>query len=123
MIKPSIGRKVWYWPGLATVHASVSDQPHDATICAVWSDTCVNLAIRDANGAAYAMTSVLLLQEGAARPAHQFAEWMPYQISQAKKDTPDDIVTGVLLEDSRLDKILSEMQGLRSDLAIAMRAA
>ncbi|MDH5219213.1 MAG: hypothetical protein OEX19_16025 [Gammaproteobacteria bacterium] len=81
MIKPTIGRQVWYWP-----EQQVS-QPYAATICHVWTDTCVNLSILDANGKQFAETSVLLYQgdENSDRPAGKFAEWMPYQKGQAKK--------------------------------------
>jgi len=82
MIKPTVGRVVWYWP---KNHGS---QPHAAIVAHVWSDTCVNLAIFDSNGVPVANppTSVLLLQEGNERPTGgNFCEWMPYQIGQAKK--------------------------------------
>ncbi len=83
MIKPTVGRVVWYWP-----KDEKPTQPYAAIIARVWSDTCVNLAIFDANGNAIAgpPTSVLLLQEGNERPSGGgFCEWMPYQIGQAKK--------------------------------------
>ena len=86
IIKPTIGRKVWFWPKKDTQHAVIQGQPHDATIVGVWSDTCVNLACRDANGTPYAITSVLLYQEGGGpRPDFYFAEWMPFQQGQAKR--------------------------------------
>lgn len=82
MIKPTIGRIVWYWP------TTPDTQPRAAIVTRVWSDTCVNLAIFDPNGNAMSNppTSVLLLQEGNERPSGGgFCEWMPYQIGQAKK--------------------------------------
>ncbi len=86
IIKPAIGRKVWFWPAHHEGHASINGQPHDATIVGVWSDTCVNLAVRDANGVPYVKTSALLYHEGEGeRPAEHFAEWMPYQQGQARK--------------------------------------
>jgi hypothetical protein len=80
MIKPTIGRKIWYWP--TGKHAG--GQPHDATIVYVWNDRMVNLACHDENGKHYAATSVTLLQEDDAEPGWAFAEWMPYQTGQAK---------------------------------------
>ena len=82
MIKPTVGRAVWYWPS-----AIASNQPLAAFIAHVWSDTCVDLAIFDANGKPMENppTSILLLQEGNQRPSGHFCEWMPYQIGQAKK--------------------------------------
>ncbi|WKJ88783.1 hypothetical protein QZJ86_12195 [Methylomonas montana] len=96
LIKPSIGRVVWYWPtqsektgagvDLPSVSAS-NDQPLAATVACVHSDKMVNLSVVDANGRQYSRTSVSLLQEGDVRPENGgFAEWMPYQISQAAKE-------------------------------------
>jgi Phage protein (N4 Gp49/phage Sf6 gene 66) family len=91
-MKPTVGRIVWYWP--SNTDASVSRvgkdtpyaQPHAAIVTAVWGDNCVNLCTFDANGNAKPRTSVLLVQEGAARPeGGNFCEWMPYQVEQAKK--------------------------------------
>jgi hypothetical protein len=84
MIKPTIGRVVWFYP---TGHKA-GEQPLAAIVAHVWSDTCVNLAVFDANGRPMPNppTSVLLLQEGNERPTGgNFCEWMPYQIGQAKK--------------------------------------
>jgi hypothetical protein len=91
MIKPTIGRKIWFWPSRDWIRekglAAVSGQPHDATIVAVWSDTCVNLACFDANGHPYPCTSAYLYQEDAEtpKPDSHFAEWMPYQKAQTAK--------------------------------------
>lgn len=88
MIKPTVGRVVWYWPR----SPQQGSQPLAAIVAHVWSDTCVNLAIFDANGNAmvYPSTSVLLVQEENERPSGgNFCEWMPYQIGQAKKHEAD----------------------------------
>lgn len=83
MIKPTVGRVVWYYP---TGH-SPGDQPLAAIIARVWSDTRVNLAVPDEHGSPYRLltTSVLLVQEGDDVPeGGGYCTWMPYQISQAK---------------------------------------
>ena len=90
MIKPTVGRVVWYWPSRAhDIHNSGicggGNQPLAAIITHVWSDTCVNLSIFDANGKQFSRTSVFLHQEGCERPSEMFAEWMPYQHGQAAK--------------------------------------
>ena len=84
MITPTVGRVVWYRP---RGHGE-NEQPLAAIVAHVWSDTCVNLAIFDANGSPMANppTSVLLLQDGNERPTGgQYCEWMPFQKGQAKK--------------------------------------
>lgn len=68
------------------------DQPLAALVACVWSDTCVNLAIFDGNGAPMPKppTSVLLLQEGNPTPiGGNYCMWMPYQVGQAKKHESD----------------------------------
>lgn len=82
MIKPTVGRVVWYHPAIG---APDSDKTLAAIVCHVWSDTCVNLAVFDANGNSYSQTSVFLYQGEGGSPSSQFAEWMPYQIGQAAK--------------------------------------
>lgn len=85
MIKPTVGRVVWYHPCETDPGPNPSDQPLCALVAHVWSDTCVNLAIFDANGSTYSKTSVLLLQDEMERPGANYAEWMPYQKGQAAK--------------------------------------
>lgn len=89
MIKPTVGRVVWFYP----LGSKPTDQPLAAIVAHVWSDTCVNLAIFNANGVPMEKppTSVFLVQEGAEVPSGGFyCAWMPYQIGQAKKhaETP-----------------------------------
>lgn len=85
MISPTVGRVVWYHPFPADPGPSPGDQPLCALVTHVWSDTCVNLAIFDANGVAYSRTSVLLHQDGNPKPDRGFCEWMPFQKGQAAK--------------------------------------
>ncbi|MFU6918462.1 hypothetical protein ACM74F_05405 [Pseudomonas aeruginosa] len=85
MIKPTVGRVLWFWPSPEDRCARIEGQPLAAIVAHAWSDTCVNLAFFDANGVHRHKTSVLLVQEGAQRPAAGFAEWMPYQKGLAAK--------------------------------------
>jgi hypothetical protein len=93
MIKPTIGRIVWYYPsdedvgGVGAITGFTKDKEHAAIVCYVHSDKLVNLCVIDANGHTKPMTSVDLIQEGDSVPGSgRFATWMPYQIGQAKKD-------------------------------------
>jgi hypothetical protein len=79
MIKPTIGRVVWYWED------GRQKQPLPGLVCYVHSDTMVNLAIFDVNGVPKPCTSVFLYQGDSERPSVHFAEWMPYQKGQAAK--------------------------------------
>jgi hypothetical protein len=90
MIKPTVGRKVWYRPSQFDqsgegMMVTNSDQPLDATIVAVASDEIINLVVFDAVGKQFVRLSTPLMQEGAGSTAGGYAEWMPYQVGQAKK--------------------------------------
>lgn len=85
MIKPTVGRVVLFTPAPNDSDLSAYHGPRAAIICEVWSDTCVNLAVFSGSGQVFGRTSVLLHQEGNAKPDGYFAEWMPYQIGQAAK--------------------------------------
>lgn len=94
MIKPTVGRKVWYRPSKTgpvpmSVCGSVvtgTDQPLDATVIAVWGDRCVNVLVTDIVGKQFPMLSVTLVQEGDITPDNgHYVEWMPYQQAQASK--------------------------------------
>lgn len=92
MIKPTIGRVVWYHPDLSDMQRfpnlmidTNGEQPHAAMIVHVWSDTCVNLVIYDKNGVPFNRTSVYLRQPDVPKPEYAHCEWMPFQIGQAAK--------------------------------------
>jgi hypothetical protein len=92
MIKPTVGRIVWYRPSefdrtQMTVHdqGHPSEQPLAATVAYVWSDTLVNLTVSDHNGATHQRTSVFLDQGEGHGGYNAWCEWMPYQKGQAAK--------------------------------------
>lgn len=85
VITPTVGRVVWFYPFENDPGPSPGGQPLAAIIAHVWSDSCVNLMVLDANGKTYNKTSVLLVQEDSPRPDVGFCEWMPYQKGQASK--------------------------------------
>lgn len=92
MIKPSIGRIVWYQP-----HDDEDmvrhDQPHAAIVVSVLDDEHVNLAMFDANGVARTRGGVFLFGGEGDRPKAPFAEWMPFQLGQAKAQEADKKVS------------------------------
>ena len=85
MIKPSIGRVVWFQPSKPE-DQPLRDQPYAALVTYVWSDTMVNLAVFDQSGTPFSAMSVRLLQDDEEKPQFgHFAEWMPFQKGQAAK--------------------------------------
>jgi hypothetical protein len=84
IIKPTVGRVVWYWPRVNGGFRS--DQPLLAMVCYVWNDHMVNLTVCSHEGVWFPKTSIYLVQEGIDHPfIENFAQWMPYQQAQAKK--------------------------------------
>lgn len=82
---PTVGRVVWFTPSVNDNISRNGDQKLAAIITCVWSDTCVNLSVFDANGAVHSRTSVPLLQDDMTKPDGYYCEWMPYQKGQAAK--------------------------------------
>jgi hypothetical protein len=85
MIKPTVGRVVWFWPASTTPKGTPDAQPLAATIAYVHSDTMVNLTVHDRDGETYGLTSVKLWHGEGESPDMPHAEWMPYQKGQAAK--------------------------------------
>jgi hypothetical protein len=89
MIVPTIGRVVWYFPSEDDLSKlgmiKHGDQPFDAHVIYVWSETCVNLLVVDHAGYTFTRTSVPINVDGASPRA----EWMPYQREQAAKHAGD----------------------------------
>lgn len=83
IIPPTVGRKVWYYPGGSQSQAA-GDQPCSADVVYVHSDRMVNLGFRHHNGVANSATHIQLVQPGDPAPFGPFCCWMPYQISHAK---------------------------------------
>lgn len=94
MIKPTVGRQVWYRPfGHNRTLLGVWDdtQPCAATVTYVWNDRMVNLQVLSpAHEKPQNFTSVQLLQDDDVAPQLEhggYAEWMPYQVGQARAQT------------------------------------
>lgn len=81
MIKPTVGRVVWFYPATLNLH----QQPCAAIIACVLSDREINIGYMNHHGQWDAATRVPLLQEGDAEPAAAYCTWMPYQKGQAAK--------------------------------------
>lgn len=84
MIKPTIGRVVWYYKFLGT--GKGHEGPHAALVARVWNDSMLNLSVATYEGEMQSHTSVKLIQEWEEVPQQDYCGWMPYQIGQAKKE-------------------------------------
>lgn len=112
MIKPTIGRVVLFQPTKGA-DAPLRAQPYPALICYVHSDNCINLAYFNEGGTACSAQSVTLIQEEADKEgltAGHFAEWMPYQVGQAKKHEAE---TSGKIEAAPASTAMIEMQQLQ----------
>jgi hypothetical protein len=90
-IQPTVGRVVWYHPCPGEVTEGFTHpkdrEPLPAIIARVVDDRCVSLTVFDGAGATHGRPYVRFVQEGEDLPEDGcYAEWMPYQIGQAKKD-------------------------------------
>lgn len=88
MIKPTVGRRVWYRPAKADAREGfvVLDpaQPCDAGIAFVHGDRLVNITVADHRGVLHSMSEVKLLQDDDKAPeGRHYCEWMPFQKGQS----------------------------------------
>lgn len=85
IIRPTVGRVVWYRPPGHPVDA----QPCSAQIAYVHTDQMVNIGWLTPNGESKAATSVYLDQGVRPRPDYVkdsgYCQWMPYQVGQAQR--------------------------------------
>ena len=87
MISPTPGRIVWFTPAVHSDTRYDKSQPLAAIVTYVWGDRMINLTVFDQGGTPLSCTSVTLLQDNDPRlEAGYYAQWMPYQIGQAKKN-------------------------------------
>jgi hypothetical protein len=90
MIKPTVGRVVWFHPATNSKSANFAPGSVCAGIIAlVHSDNCVNLGVLDTKGVSHSKMSVPLIQDGETPPENGFyCEWMPYQKAVASGSIP-----------------------------------
>jgi hypothetical protein len=92
IIKPSIGRIVWYWP--RSLDGYKADQALAAIITLVHSDHVVNLVAFSPTGVSIPRINVYLAQDSVDHPYQSnYAQWMPYQVGQAKQATREAFAT------------------------------
>lgn len=119
MIKPSIGRVVWFYPdaGFSNTNTPSSNgEPLPALITRVWGDALINIGGFDANGKPFARTSVTLLGADDTAPDGMHATWMPFQLQQAKAQdvqTPAPFLVALptLTDDERYAGLILDSDG------------
>lgn len=84
VIKPSIGRVVWFWESAIAAQRE-NAQPNAALVVFVHNDELVNLTVFSGVGYPGAYTHIPLWQGEGERPQGMHCEWMPYQKGQAAK--------------------------------------
>lgn len=87
MIKPTVGRKLWYYPP----NWKPGQQPLSAEVVYVHNDRCINVAIFNVDGSLFfrpeSNRNVLLLQDDDLAPSGgDYCAWMQYQKEQAQKE-------------------------------------
>ena len=105
IIKPTVGRKVWYRPSKSDQTGPIpmqaaTGQPLDATIIAVWGDRMINVLVTDIMGRQFPVLSCTLLQPGdivsvdaEGMPVGRYCEWMPYQVATTPKPADPEAAT------------------------------
>ncbi len=84
MIQPSVGRRVWYWP-FPEERSFPSEQPFDAGVAYVHSDTLINISIQNDLGNPLPGKLGVTLAQDDQEPQPGQCSWMPYQKGQAAK--------------------------------------
>lgn len=85
MIKPTVGRVVWFHTEFVPHQV---EQPMAAIVVKVHDDRLVNLVVFDEFGSPLGRQNVTLRQEGDVAPSGIFCEWMPYQKAVAAGAPP-----------------------------------
>ena len=92
IIKPTPGRVMWYRPvgSGATEQAipTLYDEPLAALVAGIHNTERVNLLVIGADGSLHPRQYVRIVHEGdVISEGESYAEWIPYQIGQAKKES------------------------------------
>jgi hypothetical protein len=95
IIKPTVGRKVWYWPSANDNGVQLQGQPWDATIIGVHSDNRVNIRVTDSIGYTSGKQFVHLLQGEEKATGGGYCQWMPYQVGQVKAQEASSPKVGI----------------------------
>ncbi len=100
MIKPTVGRVVWYWRATADLK---NDQPYAAIVTYVHGDSLVNLVAFSKSGNMEAHDDVSLRQpEDPEWITTPFCEWMPYQKAVASGAIPPVLHAGTNIKYERI---------------------
>lgn len=79
MIKPTVGRVVWFY------HSTAPQEPLAAIVSHVYDDQLVNLMVIERDGNTRGLMDVQLLQDDDKPDEDWWCAWMPYQLGQAAR--------------------------------------
>ena len=83
MMKPTVGRRVWYWPHDYERGEGDKTQPFDAGIAHVHEDGSINISYaNDIGNMMPGKQLVNLVTDRAPMPGE--CSWMPFKLAQAK---------------------------------------
>lgn len=86
MIQPTVGRRIWFWPGNTAGRYNCIDprQPFEAGVLFVHNERSVNLLVTDHAGFQRTISEAVLLQDDDPVLEGPHATWMDWQRAQAK---------------------------------------
>lgn len=121
MIKPTIGRVVWFFPH-GVGRPDEKRQPNPMLVAFVHEGgELVNLGGFNSNGQPISACSVRLLQEESQYPVVEaFCCWMPYQIGQAAKEKSMGAEKGVVVPAASIEAVSAPAGG---PISVADKAA
>lgn len=111
MIKPTVGRVVWFTPSVTDDSRADVKQPLAAIVTYVHDDRCINLVPFAQNGDIYSgKMSVQLLQDDDPKPeGGYFASWMPFQKGQAAKtEALEAVVKAAAVSESDVEREIQD---------------
>jgi hypothetical protein len=90
MDKPTVGRRVWYWPHLnersVEMEDGVAAQPFDAGIAHVNSDGTINVSIVNDNGYPTTPRQNVVLRDTPDQAKAGECSWMTFHVQKARSE-------------------------------------
>lgn len=90
MIQPTVGRIVWFYEWVSSIHPQSPKSHHEGPLAAIvtviHNDRCISVSVfRQGREATHHVSVKLLQDENEEIPNTDYCCWMPYQKGQAAK--------------------------------------